>query len=67
MSTMKKGKGACTVCGSDADNFIEFYDPNKKLSHNIAYTTLYFCDECRDRLYGLIRSDIFRMRLQMED
>ena len=67
LSNAKKAKGVCTVCRADADNFIEFYDPNRKLSHSIAYTTLYFCDACRDELYGLIRSDIFRMRLHIEE
>lgn len=64
---MKKDKGTCTICSREADNFIEFYDPNKKLSHSTAYTTLYFCDACRDELYGLIKSDIFRMRMHLED
>ena len=63
----KKDKGTCTICSRDADNFIEFYDPNKKLSHSTAYSTLYFCDACRDELYGLIKSDIFRMRIHHED
>ena len=67
LSNAKKVKSFCTVCHGYADNFIEFYDPNKKLSHNVMYTTLWFCDACRDELYGLIRSDIFRMRLQLED
>ena len=66
-SRKKKNKGKCTVCGKSADNIIEFYDPNRKLSHNVMYTTLFFCDACRDELYGLIRSDIFRMRLHLED
>ena len=65
--TAKVVKGKCTVCRKGANNFIEFYDPNEKLSRNMMYTTLYFCDECRDELYGLIKSDIFRMRLHIEE
>ena len=65
--TAKKCKGACTICCKGADNFIEFYDPNRKLSHSTAYTTLWFCDACRDELYGLIKGDIFRMRLHLKE
>ena len=67
MSNAKVVKGVCTVCCKSADNFIEFYDPNKKLSHSTAYTRLFFCDACRDELYTLIRSDVFRMRLHIEE
>lgn len=57
----------CCICGIKCENFIEFYDPNQKLGKSLTYSVLDFCDEHRDEFYGLVKGDIFRMRLHLDD
>ena len=57
-------KTNCMICGKDAPYYTALTDPAETL-HNGKYCMLCMCSEHQAQFVKLIRSDIFRMRLQI--
>ena len=57
----------CVVCGAPAPYFTELYDAAEILKPGSKHPTLFMCSEHQSTFVKMIRSDLFRMRLQLEE
>ena len=60
-------KGKCIVCGKNAPHYTSVCDPAETLHMGGKYPVLYMCSEHQSQFVKLIRSDIFRMRLNLQE
>lgn len=57
----------CVICGAPAPYFTELYDAAEILKPGTKNPTLFMCSEHQAAFIKQIRSDVFRMRLHLEE
>ena len=57
----------CVICGAGAPYFTELYDSAEILKPGTRNPTLFMCSEHQAQFIKMIRSDLFRMRLNLQE